>query len=512
LKPTRALLLGVVLATVAACAPPIAVPPAAPFPTAGIPTIPFVDGPLEIRVVHPTPQTPLPRVDSTFIYGSVGTGRATLTINGHAVPVHPNGAFLDYLPVPADGVWRLEARERNRQDRASVAYRTPTAAEVPVEPAGLEAFPTPVGALVTGGADTLATGSDVAIGRPTPAGAYRWFLPRGARLAADARQGEMLRVRLDAGTSAWIPRSDVTLGGAESPPVSPVGTARLVPGLEHVDVMIPAGWRPFQIETGTGFVTITLHGALPPVGSPSSGTDPMIGNAIWSAPAAEQARLTISTQQEIWGYKAFYSPEGALTVRLRRPPTVSAPAPLRGLRILVDPGHPPGGAVGPTGLTEAEANLAIALHLTRLLEEAGAEVRSTRTQNSSVPLADRVQRAVSFDAHLLVSVHNNAFPEGVNPFRRHGTSTYYFHPFSAELARALNREIQATTLIPDLGAISGNLALVRPTWMPSALTESVFMPIPEQEAALRDPRFQRRLAEAHVRGLEAFVRSRALRQ
>ena len=71
------------------------------------------------------------------------------------------------------------------------------------------------------------------------------------------------------------------------------------------------------------------------------------------------------------------------------------------------------------------------------------------------------------------------------------------------------KRIAETTGIPDRGAKWGNLALVRPTWMPSVLTESLFRPIPEQEAALRDPAFLDRLADAHVRGIEDFLRVRA---
>jgi N-acetylmuramoyl-L-alanine amidase len=73
----------------------------------------------------------------------------------------------------------------------------------------------------------------------------------------------------------------------------------------------------------------------------------------------------------------------------------------------------------------------------------------------------------------------------------------------------LDREIVGVTRIRDIGARQDNLALARPTWLPSTLTESLFMPIPEQEAALRDPAFLDRLAEAHVRGIEAFLRERA---
>jgi N-acetylmuramoyl-L-alanine amidase len=53
--------------------------------------------------------------------------------------------------------------------------------------------------------------------------------------------------------------------------------------------------------------------------------------------------------------------------------------------------------------------------------------------------------------------------------------------------------------------LTGNLALVRPTWMPSVLTESLFMALPDQEAALRHPGFVRNLAEAHARGIERFL-------
>ena len=48
-----------------------------------------------------------------------------------------------------------------------------------------------------------------------------------------------------------------------------------------------------------------------------------------------------------------------------------------------------------------------------------------------------LHREIAVDAggDLLVSVHNNAFPDGVDPRANHGTSVYYFHPPSAELAR-----------------------------------------------------------------------------
>jgi N-acetylmuramoyl-L-alanine amidase len=124
---------------------------------------------------------------------------------------------------------------------------------------------------------------------------------------------------------------------------------------------------------------------------------------------------------------------------------------------------------------------------------------------AAVELWARVDFAVAEDVDLLVSIHNNAFADGVNPFLNYDTETYYYHPFSAPLAEALQRHLVEVTGLPDLGAKQRSLALVRPSWMPSTLTESLFMMFPQQEAALRTPAFQERLARAHLDGILAFI-------
>lgn len=498
-----------------ACAPR---PPAAlrPVPyepvSPALPPIPRVEAPLDIRVVHPTPNTPLPRVDSTFVYGTVGTGGAGLAINGVPVPVAPNGAFLAYLPVPESGAYSLVAARGRRRDTLTVAYRRPAAPPPAREaaPVAAEVFAVPRAGVVTGGADTLATGSDVAVGRPTPTGTYRWFLPRGARVTVLERRGEQYRVRLDGATEAWLPVEAVTLGEPEVPVDTPLPPAAVSasPSAGWVDLRFAAEGAPFLVEPEADRILLTLYGRSAPAG-PAPAADSLLAGIAWSEAAPGTARAEIRLARPLWGYKAFYEPDGTLVLRVRRPPAINPADPLWGRRIVVDPGHPPAGATGPTGLTEAEANLGISLRLAEQLRARGAEVVLTRTENVPVPLGARPRLAVERDAELLVSVHNNAFPEGVNPFLKHHTSTYYFHPFSADLARALDREIVGVTRIPDLGARQSNLALVRPTWMPTTLTESLFMLIPEQEAALRNPDFLDRLAAAHVRGIEAFLRERA---
>jgi N-acetylmuramoyl-L-alanine amidase len=106
-------------------------------------------------------------------------------------------------------------------------------------------------------------------------------------------------------------------------------------------------------------------------------------------------------------------------------------------------------------------------------------------------------------------VHNNAFPDGVNPFTNSGTTAFYNAPQSLDLARHMQREILRELGLRDLGIARADLALVRPTWMPSTLTESMFLMVPQQEAALRDPRVQERIARAHFRAIETYLRDRA---
>ncbi len=498
---------------------PVARPAYVPISPA-LPPIPRVAGPLAIRVIHPTPDTPRPRVDSTFVYGSVGTGDAALSINGVPVPVAPNGAFVAYLSVPADGRYALVASAGGREASAVAAYAAPVTRPAPQPEADTAAapaparttgtvFPQPLAAVVTGGADTLATGSDVAVGRPTPTGTYRWFLPRGARVSARERRGDMVRVQLDPATTAWLPAASLTLGAPAAPAPVVVGRVATRPGSRWTDVLVPARGAPFRVDAREGTLSVTLHGAAVPAGAPAVSAPPLLLGAAWSEGEGGSARLDLDLAAEPWGYKAFYEPDGTLVLRLRHPPAIDPAQPLRGIRILLDPGHPPAGATGPTGLREAEANLAISLPLAAQLRARGADVHMTRTTDTAVELGDRTEMAVRIDADLLVSVHNNALGEGSSPFRATGTSTYYFHPGSAGLAAALNREIVDVTRIRDIGARQGNLALVRPTWMPSTLTESLFMLIPEQEAALRDPELLERLAAAHLRGIEAFLRGRA---
>lgn len=582
-----------------------------------LPEVDSVVGPLRLRIQYPAANAIVDAGDSTFIFGTTGTGNATLTIDGAPVRVAPNGAWLAWVGLPRDSIMRLEmhARTPAESQQLTLTLRRParfhppagrtwidTSALVPqgiVEwPAGefltLRARATP-GAqlrLVQGGAvlaifardprpddvawgirafdrdtqnlerrvpddryvalmrgraladtglvleailgadtaravwplrlslldsiprvvelaDDPAQGGDgVTIGRAIPGGTYHWFWPAGTRAPARGRINGDLRLALAPGLHAWVPAADAHVI-AGPPPNAVVGSLTLTPLADRAVLRVPLSDRaPFEIVERERELELTVFGAVGDVNWIRHGhDDDLVSRVAWTQ-RPEGVRLTVHLAAPVWGFRTRWD-RGDLLLEIRRPPSLDRGDPFNGLLIAVDPGHPPSGASGPTGLTEAEANLGVALVLRDLLTDAGARVLMTRTSDSAVDLGARPRLAETAGAHLLVSIHNNALPDGVNPFPNNGTSVFYNHPRSIPLAAAVQRGLIRQLGLRDLGIGRGDLALVRPTWMPAILTEGLFMMVPEQEAALRSEEGRRRYARGIFDGLRAFLRDRA---
>ena len=605
-------MLSLVLLSACATAPPRATP------SPSVPPVPLVEGRLAPRVVHPAAGALIGSQDSSFIFGSVGHGRAILTINGITVPVLPNGSFIAYLPNPTASTPHYElvaalGRDTARLthpvrllparvvlsdtgllvvDTSSVTPRGPLMVrdDEPVRvsvraPPNVSAWVswyggaqplvndaararligagTSGGAAVSGdrnlwatdvpaytlgdsaalmvarGPDTIrlelprvvsASGaalprwallnldsgalSDtdrVVVARPTPGGTYKWFLLPGTQVAVTGRIREFVRVRLDSLLEVWVAARDLRpLPVGFAGPRRVAGNPRLVAAEHWVDLVIPLGASPpFAVEPGARSLTLTLYGTQSAADIITyGGTDLLVRLVTWEQQTSDRVRYTLDLSSPPFGYLTFWD-RGAFVLRVRRPPGVDPGAPLRGLTIAVDPGHPPVGATGPTGLYEPVSTLAVGLRLKDLLEARGAAVVMTRTTAAAVPLTDRPVIARRANAHALVSIHLNALPDGVNPFGAHGTGTYFFHPQAASLARAIQNGMLASMGLRDLGVYYDNLALTRPTWMPAVLCEGAFIMMPEQEAALRTPEFQEAYARGVADGLEAFFRSLA---
>ncbi len=361
--------------------------------------------------------------------------------------------------------------------------------------------------------DRTGTTDGLTVGRALPGGTYHWFFPTGTVAPVTARLNGDLRLGLSAGSVAWVPLADARRV-LEAGPLAPAiaGSVVATPYGDRTVVRIPFDRRvPYQVEQAEYGVVLRFYQT---VGNPNwirygAGSGPL-SRITWQQAAADELEFSLDLDRPLWGYRIRWDVTD-LIVELRGPPAVDRDDPLRGRRIVVDPGHPPGGSNGPSGMPEADANLAVARRLRDLLVAAGASVTMTRETGSPVDLWPRVAQAERADADLLISIHNNALPDGVDPFRNHGTSTFYFHPNSLALARAVQGALVQRLGLPNLGVSRGDLALVRGTWMPSVLVEGLFMMMPEQEAALGSVEGQDAYALGVFSGMRRFLTDFATR-
>ena len=630
----NSLLFGVAIAT-AACASSGGTPAGdgagAGTPGSGVvsalPPVPQVTGPLVPYVEYPDSLQPVAVRDSNFLFGSVGSGDATLLINGQFVPVQPNGAFLAWLPVPEaeagdTAFYRIRVR-RGEEVRThshpillwrpyegegavwldSTGYREPverwalpderlefrvraapgldvqldaTAARYPMRAgpdgatysARIEASALrraacdercgPIGGLDslvlrlvarsrddgTGDSDStdirfalplrvlledslpvvelfepvdsIHGNNGIVVGRPLPSGTFHWRFPVGTRAEVDGRRGERLRLRLAPDLASWVRAEDASFLATDTPrPRGTVGNLRFQVEPDLIRLGIPlAAPLPLRVsEPAPDLLVLTLYGAIGNTERISYGpTDPLLRAIDWVQQPGERFELHVRLTEAVWGYRVSYDTSGAaavLTLEIRRPPTIDRHNPLAGRRIAIDPGHPGAGAHGPTGYYEGDANLGIARQLVALLSAEGAEPILIRDDTLPLGLYERTGLAIDAGAEVFVSIHNNALPDGVRPFGREGTSTYYFHPHSRDLAASVQAGMLRSMGLRDLGYFWGDLAVARMSWMPSTLTEGAFMMMPEHEAALKTPQFQRAYALGVLQGLRAFLAARA---
>lgn len=482
-----------------------------PVPNPKLPAVPAVDGPLAIKVVYPTRNALVASRDSNFIFGTVGNGAAGLAINGELVPVWPNGAFIGWIPnPPADSQW-YDLVAYTRADTARLRYPVRTRAGLallgprpPATPEITRFDPPVVATLRDDSLDRTVSDTDnVIIGRPTPTGDYKWFLLPGTTVTVLGYRDDMAQVQLDGGQDIWVKRSQVKVSDSEkeSPQLN-VTSATMVSSPGTVDLDLRLDSPPaYVIGESERDLTLTLYNT-----GTSAKFEPATDSLIASASQSREPTRTVyrlALTRPLYGYEVLYQ-DGVFKLAIRRPPTVDPSEPLRGMTIVVDPGHPPIGATGPTGLWEPVPTLAVGLRVQQLLEARGAHVVMTRTTANPVDLGDRPIMARRANANAFISIHLNADADGQNPFRDNGTGTYYFHPQSKLFARLVQDALVPQLGLRDRGIFYQNLAVCRPTWFPAVLAEGLFIIMPDQEAAIRTPQYQEAYARGIVDGLQKY--------
>lgn len=213
--------------------------------------------------------------------------------------------------------------------------------------------------------------------------------------------------------------------------------------------------------------------------------------------------------------------------------------------IVVDPGHggPNIGAVGPAGLIEKEVNLDIARRTRDLLMrqhtvdwETGeildgsvippaARVWLTRPEGPEgadieAGLTFRTTIADSVNAHALVSIHNNAAPDG--PFEGPGSEVYHQvgNPESKRLSGLILEEMRRGFSAFEAEWVGDDDAgakvriredgmdiygILRLSDVPSVIVEGLYISNQSEEALLATPEFRQAYADAMYRALVRFI-------
>jgi N-acetylmuramoyl-L-alanine amidase len=351
----------------------------------------------------------------------------------------------------------------------------------------------------------------VIYGRVLPNDNYKWFLMPGTVAEMTGRNGAYTRIRVANDLEMWVADADVDTAAAQAPARRTTANGRVRSSPVSADLVIPITSAPaFFVEQHDRRLDLVMYGVqgnTDVINYPTN--DSLIKKVTWEQETSDRIRFSITMTQRPVGWMALME-RGAFVLRVRRPAAVSIDAPLRGRVIALDPGHPPAGATGPTSLYEGEVALAVAQRARQMLEAQGATVVMTRTTMDPLELAPRRSVARRADADVFVSIHLNAFPDGINPFTAvTGTGTYFFRTYAEPVARAIQQRMLVNMSLRDEGIFYRSLAVTVQSWMPSVLLEGAYMIIPEQEAALRTAEYQDKYAKSIVEGLEIYFRGLA---
>ena len=202
---------------------------------------------------------------------------------------------------------------------------------------------------------------------------------------------------------------------------------------------------------------------------------------------------------------------------------------LAGRKIFLDPGH--GGSdrknTSRSGrIIEADINLRVAKNLKKYLEEAGAIVSMSRSEDVTVDLKSRSVFANGSGAEIFISIHHNAGGNALD-YSSDYTSTYYhsnednfnYEPSTRDLARYIQRDLAyAMRNSGGLGSFDGTysdyiiypkdgFAVLRNTKIAAVLIECSFHTSRLEEARLGFEEFNEIEAWGIFKGIGKYFRA-----
>lgn len=173
------------------------------------------------------------------------------------------------------------------------------------------------------------------------------------------------------------------------------------------------------------------------------------------------------------------------------------------LTVIIDAGHGDHdpGALSITGKHEKDFTLATAKKVEQLLvQDKRLNVQMTRSDDTFIPLDDRVSIANDMQTDVFLSIHGNSAKATVS-----GTETYYNRPESLALANMIHKNALAATGFKDRKVRQDDFRVITNTTMPAVLLEVGYLSNKNDESAMYKDAFQDKLAAALVAAIKEYL-------
>ena len=354
------------------------------------------------------------------------------------------------------------------------------------------------------------TGASTDFSRLTP-------LPKGTKATITGKQGTWLR--LDYG--GWVRQSMVEIENTAVIPCSIVKSIDTKSVISPVDknniwteLTIPLEVPvPIAIVQGDRTLMLTIYNVTAQTDTISIAPDSIINKIDWAQPEPDKVTYTINFKpKQQWGYKVRYDGTN-LVLSFKHPPIIATnnsqeAKPLKDIKILLDAGHGSKedlGSRSPTGYPEKDVTLITSQLLQTELQNRGAKVVMTRTDDSDVDLATRVGKIDQEEPTLAISIHYNALPDHGDAINTFGVGAFWYNAQAEDFAKFINSYIANKLNRRNYGVYWNNLALARPTIAPSVLLELGFMINPVEFEWIIDPQQQKLLATTLADGITEWI-------
>ncbi len=211
--------------------------------------------------------------------------------------------------------------------------------------------------------------------------------------------------------------------------------------------------------------------------------------------------LTLAPSFALSGYYLESSETGvALCLREKQAGLTS----LSGITVLLDPGHG-GGAPGAVGvsptLIEKDTNLQTALALKSELEELGATVYMTRSDDTDVTLRQRLVTAFGLMPDVFISLHSNSTVYSADVSERIGVGLYAKSALPSQMAANIEARLTSGGRLCQAASSSSKLYLCRAEFCQNILIENEYISSPKGFELISSPEARQELCSQLAQAL-----------